>query len=423
MRIPDFEPPAVELRQDETRKRLVLGYRLLTPLFGGGPLAGECDPLTTVRTATVVGQLRFWWRACRAAAYPDLKSLRAAEDRLWGSTTVRSPIVLELRRTQAGEPQKPFTLKPGQSWPDCHEDVAPAYAAFPLQPNSKDRTVRTVQSGVGFELVVSYPAAAEADVRAALWAWETFGGVGARTRRGFGALARMTEDGRAVQRPPCRELLDWIQAELQRHVLEVGKPIPGVPRLEHKLPLAATRQKAGPGEKSAREAWKCLIKCYRDFRQSRRTGTGKSGRSYWPEPDAIRRLTGQADPKHRVPVCKIDRFPRGAFGLPIIFHFKDRTDPDTCTLQGPKHDRRASPLILRPVLGSDGAIGMAAILKPWGGPPGGYVLKGGRLPGVEVQVDLNGIPAGELAAIKPLKPSDKLYNNVFDPFREMVKEA
>jgi len=423
MRIPDFEPPAVELRQDETRKRLVLGYRLLTPLFGGGPLAGACDPLTTVRTATVVGQLRFWWRACRAAAYPDLKSLRAAEDQLWGSTTVRSQIVLELRRTHAGQPQKPFTLRPDKKFPDAHQDVAPAYAAFPLQPNNKDGTVRTVQSGVGFELVVTYPAVAEADIRAALWAWETFGGVGARTRRGFGALARITENGQAVVHPTCHGLLASIQAELKRHVLEGGKPIPGVPRLEHKMTLVTTKPTSGPGEASARNAWSRLIECYRKFRQSRRAGTPKPGRSYWPEPDAIRRQTGQADPKHKVPVCKIDRYPRGAFGLPIIFQFKDGMDPGNCTLQGPKHDRRASPLILRPLLGSDGAIGLAAILKPWGGPPGGYVLKSGHSPGTEVQVDLNGIQVAELEAIKPLKPSKIVYNNVFQPFLEMVKEA
>mgnify|MGYP001488350863 CR=1 FL=1 len=62
-RIPDFEPPAVQPKEDQARKSLVLQYRLLTPLFGGGPNPQKADPLTVVRTASVIGQLRFWWRA------------------------------------------------------------------------------------------------------------------------------------------------------------------------------------------------------------------------------------------------------------------------------------------------------------------------------------------------------------------------
>jgi CRISPR-associated protein Cmr1 len=52
-----------------------------------------------------------------------------------------------------------------------------------------------------------------------------------------------------------------------------------------------------------------------------------------------------------------DVFPRAAFGMPIIFHFKDNnsrapsprnTDPSDTTLMPVDAERRASPLILRP---------------------------------------------------------------------------
>lgn len=419
--VPEFDPPEVGLREDASRKRLVLGYRLLTPLFGGGPQPGRCDPLTAVRTATIAGQLRFWWRACRAAAYPDLGALKAAEDSLWGSTTVRSQVMLEVRRTQAGQARKPFTLQPGKNFPAAHADVAPAYAAFPLQPNSKNPEEKTLQCGVEFELVVTYPAASEADIRAALWAWSTFGGVGARTRKGFGALAQISENGQAITHPSSRDLVGRLREELKHHLVVTGKPIPGVPRLEPAMILVPTKVAPGPG--TAHKAWSKLIECYRGFRQARRPGTPpKPGRSYWPEPDAIRRQTGQADPNHRTPVCKVDRYPRGAFGLPIIFHFKDRGDPGDCTLQGPNHDRRASPLILRPLLCSDGSVGLAAVLKPWGGPPGGYVLSSGRSD-VAVRADLDGVAVADLQPVKPLNKPPKVYNNVFEPFLELVKEV
>lgn len=37
------------------------------------------------------------------------------------------------------------------------------------------------------------------------------------------------------------------------------------------------------------------------------------------------------------------KFPRAHFGLPIIFHFKDRGDPPDTTLRLKEADRRASP--------------------------------------------------------------------------------
>jgi CRISPR-associated protein Cmr1 len=80
----------------------------------------------------------------------------------------------------------------------------------------------------------------------------------------------------------------------------------------------------------------------------------------------------------------VKKFPRGQFGLPIIFHFKDKGEPSDTTLQGAHHDRLGSPLILRPLICKDGAIGLGAKLVSYD-PPGGYILKGApKDPPVEV---------------------------------------
>jgi CRISPR-associated protein Cmr1 len=52
--------------------------------------------------------------------------------------------------------------------------------------------------------------------------------------------------------------------------------------------------------------------------------------------------------------------------MPIVFHFKDRGDPDDCQLlprlEGEKRGRLASPLILRPHQCSDGTFEALALV-------------------------------------------------------------
>ena len=143
------------------------------------------------------------------------------------------------------------------------------------------------------------------------------------------------------------------------------------------------------------------IKKLKKFRQHRRPGAEqrRPGRSYWPEPEFIRRITGMRNPKHAELPNPVNKFPRAQFGLPIIFKFKDdRTgDPQQTELKGNKYDRLTSPLILRPITCKDGtAIGLAMILETPRIPPKGLTLKGvhTRLP-IENKLDnpeANSIP-------------------------------
>jgi len=232
-------------------------------------------------------------------------------------------------------------------------------------------------------------------VDAALWAWETFGGVGGRTRRGFGALQRIDKDRDLPARPA--DTATWLSEQLRRHV-PAGDGLRDLPRLATKGVFAASLSLTSrPGVTpvpagvwryfivqsdswaDGPAVWRYLIGRLRDFRQQR-TG-GRFGRSLWPEPDAIRRLTGKVT-RLRVPTG-LDRFPRAAFGLPIVFHFKDDTlgDPQETTLQGvpanakQPHDRFASRLILRPLICADNRpVAVAVVLKGPLTPPGGLML-------------------------------------------------
>jgi len=266
------------------------------------------------------------------------------------------------------------------------------YAAFPLQPDEKERKQadwksKDILTGVNFSLQLGFPERliipqvsttverevyVEKEINAALWAWEIFGGVGARTRRGFGALSLRSADGNEAPLPSSRDLAGVISGMLLKHV-ESGEAPEGVPHLKPDTAVSLT-----PLMSDSIRAWRELIEKLRSFRQYRKDkNTGKvSGKSQWPEPDAIRRLIGKRKS------VDVEKFPRADFGLPIIFHMPhDGNIKATLKGQGVREgdkdfERLASPLILRPIKCADGAVGVALILEAPRTPPGGLLLDG-----------------------------------------------
>lgn len=399
-----FAPP--EVNPDLSRRRdgnqqielvtQVRKYELITPLFGGGVEAGYTDPVTVIRGPGIRGQLRFWWRACRGGNFNgSLEAMKEAEDKLWGAASTAakprpSQVQIFVKVDNEGNDKRPFEVvqkvdqqgKP-KSQVQANEKIAPSYAAFPLQPDEKEKRrggePKTVREGVLFTLTIVFPKDYQPEVEAALWAWETFGGIGARTRRGFGALhlIGLNINGKNWPMSQIDNVKNYINEGLKTHVIEGQWPA-NVPHLEQVISFEFTEDKRNP-----MEAWGYLIAKLKDFRQAR---NGPRGRSKWPEPESIRRLTGQHLPRHLPIPPKIDEFPRAAFGLPIIFHFKDRnrnrlddpnSDPRDTSLELVGYNRLASPLILRPLKCSQNvSVGLAVILEG-GGPfdAQGLVLK------------------------------------------------
>jgi CRISPR-associated protein Cmr1 len=418
---PNFPPPEVRPADSAERVTHVMSYRVITPIFGGGVKPREADPISVVRVPGILGHLRFWWRVCRGAGFASVADLKRREDELWGSTSNRSQIVLAVRVTNKG------TARPTHSIPDRgtfarpNEGVAPGYVSFPLQPKMEQGNWQgpwKVQTDVTFDLEVACPAADWPDLEAALWAWEHFGGVGARTRRGFGALACVVRDGINVPPVPAATLLAQLKQGIQKHVRAGGKGTPkGLSWLTATAVVVTTKQAC-----DGMEAWKRLVNGYRDFRQARPgLGTNHPGRSYWPEPDMLRREDRTNSPGHE-PVHPVHRYPRADLGLPIVFHFKDQKerDPKDVILQGRNHDRRASPLILRPHLCAEGAVGLGALLVPFGAPPGGYALN--RIPGAQVNSRISDVPEPGRRTIKPLvKANNQIHSEVVLAVLDMIQ--
>jgi len=277
--------------------------------------------------------------------------LRDAEAHVWGSTTQPSAISIRLDK----QPTRPTPLevftKRGARWVVKKEHDPVAYALFPLKPPDKsteDPGVLWQFSSDPITLVLRFPERACGGLIEALQAWSLFGGLGARTRRGFGAIESATPDA--------------MSAEEFLATLSERRRIPHVPS------LCGARLDLGGEGRSSMDALGIAISSLQRFRQGpglgRRHGKQpkRPGRSYWPEPDQLREHSGSRAPKH-APISNIAKFPRAAFGLPIIFHFSTSGDPEDATLTpaGGLH-RFASPLLLRPARSPTGKYRAMAVV-------------------------------------------------------------
>ncbi len=410
--------PEVKKSTDPSMIIQVRRYKVVTPLFGGGVKPSEADPVTVVRATEVRGHLRFWWRATRGWACSSLLKMQAEEEKIWGSSAAPGkpgPSEVTIQTN---------IIKRGTVFQATHRNGGPinnvgspsskdGYVAFPL----RDKHNPVLLENVEFEVKIRYPQQFKNDVEASLWAWETFGGIGARTRRGFGALTCIEINSTKILRKEAQKIKQTIQAGLAQYVAASTVALVGIPHLTQTL-----RSKVvGQNFNTEIESWRFLVHKLQDFRQRR---PGRFGRSLWPEPDAIRRLTHRAATKHATPTSTVDKFPRAKFGLPIIYQFKEADenlhpgDPHATTLQGKEYDRLASPLIIRPITCEGGSVGLAVILewKPMHPgdesytPPGGLILKGA--PG-DPPVQSN-ITLGEARDITPLGGKTDIFQAFLD---------
>lgn len=252
-------------------------YSLLTPLFGGGVTPRFADPISRLRVTGIRGQLRFWWRATRGVG--SLAEVRKREAEIWGAASNDkdarpSQVQLALVQVAAGAEERPFKLQGRDPAPNFSGVVTPHYAAFPLQPGTEElkkaarpeELFAPVLKDVTFTLRLRYPATLKAEVAAALWAWETFGGVGARTRRGFGAprLNEWRQNGRSLdpksQRPAggsSQAFNDWLTGKLKEHVL-AGERHPQLPHIPHVTKLGQQKRWRFIAPAEVKSQWEIL---------------------------------------------------------------------------------------------------------------------------------------------------------------------
>jgi len=423
------KPPRVPLRYQ---------VEVVTPMVGGGVVAGVPDEHLPIRPTAIRGHLRSWWREVIGRTLPSDAARWRREEELFGSTEFPSPLQVRVHGVMFTE------LIDAKS---SFDRFSPrAYAVFA----SIENELPVAREGIQFGLELRLPSETELrvlrqaqndrrkkankdplppvipspldEIRACVRAWVRFGGIGGRTRRGCGALFSTDIDASTVP----------TDANFQLYL--------------------------GPRTANAVDAWGEAVRVYRDFRQSPRGKPHKKkipsrpdpitvpGRSHWPEADSIRHITGCAlkpaagTPPSEVPVdidtndhsvplvlpALLPSFPRAALGLPINFYFADSPgkkrpgakdkDPQDVQLvplvPGPggthrREERMASPVVTRP-LWVDGAWYPAVIILDRLLPPGFAVRLEGDMSmagggKVSRDVPMRGIADPSLGVLKPLR--------------------
>ncbi len=418
------QPPQIEKRETG-RVVMTRQYQLITPLFGGGVTANEVDKDNPIRGTAVRGHLRFWWRATRGGQFgkDGLAAMKAREDEIWGSSAnakkgEKRPLAVQIAvhlddvgksvTPFAHEPNKNGVLKPTHK----KESGVPAYAAFPLQRSDEEiaanKQPHTVQKGIRFTLELNFDGKYRQDVEMALWAWETFGGVGARTRRGFGALHCLAqyESGKRQLLPEIACTKDALTSKIKQQLKDVTGEWPdSVPHLSAKSFLEVVTVKG-----DAEKAWQTLIEALSGFRQAREGN--QYGPTHWPEANAVR--SNASKPISSKSPYLGDVFPRAQLGLPILFHFPQEKTLEDATLTGVTKERMASRLILRPlVCDQNQAFGLAICLTGPVVPDGGIALDGKSVAHTLTQK--------EAEQIVPLGGEPSLIKAFFKYLREFYK--
>jgi CRISPR-associated protein Cmr1 len=196
-----------------------------------------------------------------------------------------------------------------------------------------------LRAGYNFGLDLRYPAEVAEQVESALQWWISFGGIGARSRRGFGSVH-------------CAQIASATHHDVAKRG---GRLIV-----------------SGSGGTRADTEWKIAIDRLYSFRQKGGVGRGvgappRAGRSFWPEPDQIRRFTDVYLPIHKPVHGANNLFPRAAFGLPITFKFYSPAPENYAVELVPdgSSERMASPLILRPYWNDRNWQPAALLLPGW----------------------------------------------------------
>ena len=340
-------------------KQVSLQVELLTKQFGGGSVARKADPDRWLRSTSVRGALRFWWRALYGAQHNTVQEMWQEERLLFGTAA-----------TSNGGPGL-VSVVVNSVAPQEFRDFSPAnghmssVAYFPALELGTGQVAELVQPGIRCTITLSVAQGCADEqwkqLKDALIAYVSFGGSGARTRRSAGALGWVNEqEARDLGIPlTLKEWKTW-WSELPR-----GGANHNIFSLHDRVVFAAKPAR------NAEDAQNQVLDLWREVRQWRRHpnswwGQGPWGRSEWPEADAIRHIFGQHSAYHEPRHDNLGKAPRAHLGLPLIIKFKGHGDPDKAELvlsHERGKDRYASPVITAVARIDGGFVGMVLATK------------------------------------------------------------
>lgn len=329
-------------------------YRIVTPMFCSGANQQQAE----VRLPSFKGALRFWWRALMWRETQDVGKLLQRESELFGSSEQsigQSRLRLRLVEDKTWQPiEKGEIFERGQL-SGAHYLGYGVMEAFRSRNRNTEagQLTRPMIPGGEFTIQVRFMAGLKSEqrneVRNALILLGTVGGIGSKSRKGYGSLTltRLANDDDSVS-------LSEDPGERLRLVLGRLEPDPEAPLPVWTAWSGRSRVVAIPGG-SAR-AVDVLNKIGLEMVHFR--SWGKDGKVLGKASE--RNFREDHDLSKKLP-ASIEHPKRVAFGLPHNYGKKDNEQVQPASKE---LDRRASPLFLHVHQVSDDspAIGVAAFL-------------------------------------------------------------
>lgn len=354
-------------------ERLTAKFRVNTPMFLGGADPANSPP--ELRVPSIKGALRFWWRALSYGRVGnDIKQLAQEEAALFGSSegeVGQSKVLLSARTL--GDPE---LRRKGSVLNDGGQVVGDGarYLGYGLMGAfGRDLGVLTrpcLLAPFEFELdVLFHPdlnSAAKAQVIAALKIMGLLGGLGSRSRRGYGSISLLSlaQNEREIWRAP--ENMEGLQTELAAFLAGARGGLPSYTALSERARILLI---AGSAKDSALQL---LSRLGRDF---------VFYRSWGRTQDGVTKVLGllseknfQDDHDMSKGTRAIQQPRRAAFGLPHNYGPKAQ-------VKGVNSERRASPLFFHIHQTGAKPVGVLAFLPAVFLPNGEQVLAfGDRVP-------------------------------------------
>jgi len=322
--------------------------QVITPLF----LSGADQQGVELRPPSIRGALRFWFRAMMGGVVGgNLEKVSLLEAKVLGDTDQASRIGIRVDAT----------LPPTRDWDfQARDNPGIVYLGYGLSGSrTSPRRVYVSPDSGDFKFCVTLSFQDESVGRVAIGAWwllTEFGGLGARTRRGFGSIGvsqvvgKLPSGLQSLFTPPRGDIANWLRENLGlvRNSFaefageDIQEPTDSLfPMITRNLWSCLVLDNSFD---SWNEALNWIGQEFRKFREDRRRGqrTRTSSRgsfNYYISKDydeAKKLLTsGQPPTRLQLPI----------FGLPLQFQF--RSVNKTVRVAGEFHDRRSSPLHIR----------------------------------------------------------------------------
>ena len=181
-------------------------YRIVTPMF----CSGADQKSAELRVPSFKGALRFWWRSLMWGRVSRVEDLQQKEAALFGASeqkTGQSLVRLRLSNESLEAPISPGEILERGRLLGLHYLGYGVMEAFDGKNTKAGRLIRAMIPGGQFTVSCRFSRFAETDqideVRRALILLGTVGGLGSKSRKGFGSLTltSLTINGDEQQLP------------------------------------------------------------------------------------------------------------------------------------------------------------------------------------------------------------------------------